>query len=155
MGTCFVMITGNMLDERFWSKVDKTSTCWNWVSNISYNGYGTFYYNKKLQYSHRLSYESIKGKIPKGLQIDHLCRNRKCVNPDHLEVVTQKENCRRGLAGINQTTKTHCPQGHEYSEENTYIAPRKNRSPDRHCRICTQIRKHQFNQRKKMELVLL
>ena len=81
--------------ERFWSKVDKTDTCWNWIAGRS-NGYGMIQINKKHKYAHRVSYEIFKGDIPEGLELDHLCRNRKCVNPDHLEAVSSRENTMRG-----------------------------------------------------------
>lgn len=89
--------------------------------------------------SHRFSYELLKDKIPKGLQIDHLCRNRKCVNSDHLETVTQRENSRRGNVGLFQRNITHCPQGHEYDEKNTVIVICKNGNYKRRCRTCAKI----------------
>lgn len=140
--------------ENFWSKVEKTDSCWNWIGSISKSGYGKFTLNQKPSYAHRASYELIKGKIPDGLQIDHLCRNRKCVNPEHLEVVTQQENKKRGLAGfitgLKQRAKTHCPQGHEYSKENTYFSKHK-KGNKRHCRICKQISYH--TRKLKMEII--
>ncbi len=94
-------------DARFWSKVNKTTDCWLWTGTIlkssvqSRNGYGLFHPRQRegspnLVYAHRYAYEAIKGPIPAGLQIDHLCRVHNCVNPDHLEAVTQLENMRRG-----------------------------------------------------------
>lgn len=128
--------------ERFWSKVDKTNSCWEWTA-YTRNGYGQFRLNKKTKFAHRIAYELIKGKIPIGLVIDHLCRNTSCVNPEHLEAVPQKENVKRGLTGKNrglqQKSKTHCPQGHEYSKENTYVWKNEGRK----CRICINQRKKQ------------
>ena len=88
--------------------------------------------------AHRVSYEMAKGKIPDGLQLDHLCRMTLCVNPSHLEPVTPKENIRRGetaeVARLTQLSKTHCPQGHPYSGENLYLKPNGRRE----CRQCVR-----------------
>jgi hypothetical protein len=97
------------------------SGCWIWLGYISENGYGRFSPKWKVAplYAHRASYEIYKGSIPYGLTVDHLCRVRCCVNPDHLEVVTQHENLRRGTAWLYNKNKTHCKQGHTFSPENT------------------------------------
>lgn len=89
----------------------------------------------RLNQAHRLMFELHRGPIPTGLQIDHLCRQPLCVNPDHLEPVTSAENTRRGKALI-----THCPAGHPYDDANTYLAERPTGSA-RHCRTCLAIRK--------------
>ena len=93
-------------------------------------------------YAHRLAYELVKGPISDGLQIDHLCRNRACINPDHLEAVTQRENILRGegVAALN-ARKTHCPQGHAYDEENTLILTGR-QAGARRCQICARDRKY-------------
>lgn len=96
--------------NRFLAKVNDTGDCWEWQASISPDGYGYFFLNGKLRQAHRASYELFVGPIPPGLHIDHLCTNRKCVNPQHLEPVTQKENNARTVARI-----THCPAGHDYS----------------------------------------
>jgi len=125
------------IEQRFWEKVDKTSSCWNWTAYKNKDGYGRFGVKSSSPIAaHRFSYELHKGKIPKGLTIDHLCRNRKCVNPDHLEIVTQRENTLRGNGvGVINARKTHCKRGHEYTPENTLI---RNDNGGRRCRICIQ-----------------
>src|SRR5580698_2584776 len=81
--------------QRFWRLVEKTESCWNWKGGKT-NGYGCFQIAKVNFRAHRLAYELLRGPIPTGLHLDHLCRNRSCVNPDHLEPVTQRENTLRG-----------------------------------------------------------
>ena len=128
-----------VLDEkakkRFFDKVvvDPETGCHNWTGGQNGKGYGLFSIGVKKYYAHRVAYELAKGKIPEGLEIDHLCRVRDCVNPDHLEAVTHKENLHRGetFAAAN-AAKTHCPQGHPLSGDNLYVDPRGRRE----CRTC-------------------
>lgn len=126
------------MNERFINKINRINGCWIWTAGISAGGYGVFWNGKKQVYAHRYSYEFYKGEIPQGLEIDHLCRNRNCVNPKHLEAVTRSVNTKRGLIPKilreRQKTKTHCPKGHEYNYKNTYHRPGK--PEDRDCRIC-------------------
>lgn len=107
--------------ERFWQYVivDHKTKCWNWISNKSNVGYGLFRYKKQFVSTHRFAYEVNKGKIQKGMTLDHLCRNRSCCNPEHLEKVTSKENTLRGfgITGKN-ARKTHCIKGHDLTMEN-------------------------------------
>lgn len=90
--------------ERFWEKVKKTDGCWIWTASIYGKGYGKYTVRGKHYAAHRYAYELIKGKIPDGMQLDHLCRNKLCVNPDHLEPVTNAENQRRAIAAIGHWT---------------------------------------------------
>jgi hypothetical protein len=127
--------------DRFMRRVDRDSSgCWLWAGPISERGYGYVSTgsrrtrNKGYKRAHRIAYLLFVGPIPDGLQLDHLCRVRHCVNPGHLEPVTREENQRRGLSG-NLTT--HCPHGHGYTPENTRIS----RSGRRNCRACQRIRK--------------
>lgn len=86
--------------------------CWEWVGSMGMTGYGHWRHGN-TGLAHRAVYQSIKGPIPNGLTLDHLCRNRKCVNPDHLEPVTIKQNVLRGTSfAAKNATKTHCPKGH-------------------------------------------
>jgi len=126
-----------LLDNRFWSKVDKTDFCWNWIGCLYLNGYGQFWSKGKKILAHRFSYEFLKEKIPKGLEIDHLCRNRKCVNPEHLEAVTHQQNMLRGTLA----QRTHCINGHEYVIENTYFR----KSGGKQCRTCSKLQNHNWH----------
>lgn len=121
------------LSARFWSKVDKSGDCWVWTSAHFPNGYGTFGIGGRSFLVHRLSYTWSVGPIPDGLIIDHLCRNRACVRPSHLEPVTYSENLRRGVGcGAYNAAKTHCKMGHPFNETNT----RTSADGGRRCRIC-------------------
>ena len=127
-----------MLGERFWSKVDKTDPtgCWLWMAAQRGRGYGCFTIGKgKPRYAHRLSYEETKGAIPRGLDIDHLCRNHLCVNPDHLEAVTRAENLRRGVGfPAEEFRRMCCPKGHPLSGAN--LDPYSLRRGHRVCKTC-------------------
>ena len=133
--------------DKFWSKVDKTDSCWNWMGYKN-KGYGRFRLDKNLVLSHRFAYELVKGKIPTNKQIDHLCKNPSCVNPEHLEAVTQQENMRRSfcISTIN-AKKTHCPKGHELKGDNLTNYPL--RRGYRECKICTKKYMKEYYERKK------
>ena len=125
--------------DRFWARVQKQeSGCWIWLGAILTDGYGSFRPGGGRQIlAHRYAYKDQLGSIPTGLQLDHLCRVRACVNPAHLEPVTGRVNVLRGQTFVAENiAKTHCPYGHEYSPENTYTW-RRHRS----CRACASIRK--------------
>lgn len=126
--------------DRFLSKVNKSGECWLWTGSIDKYGYGEFWFDGRTQRAHRVSHMLFVGSIPSGLQVDHGCRVRSCVNPAHLEAVTQKINIQRGMAGkasaVKQLAKTHCPKKHEYTEENTRLT----KSGHRVCRECERTR---------------
>ena len=111
------------IEERFHSRyrVDEMTRCWNWTGALSAGSYGSIYKDGRMQKAHRVSYELLRGAIPHGLQLDHLCRNRRCVNPAHLEPVTASENILRSPLLDRQSHKTHCPSGHPYSGDNLII----------------------------------
>lgn len=116
------------MQASFWNKVKKTDTCWLWTGALDSSGYGNVQIKNKMLKAHRVSYGIDK--IPKGLQLDHLCRVRHCVRPEHLEPVTQAENLKRGVH--YQKNKKRCPQGHSYNYKNTHITTRG----WRRCRAC-------------------
>ena len=106
--------------------------CWQWPHGHTAGGYGTVTYQKQGWYTHRLAYVIAVGPIPVGFDVDHLCRNRGCWNPAHLEAVSHAENMRRGAWAL----KTHCPAGHSYADHARARAPGKGRD----CAICHRIR---------------
>jgi hypothetical protein len=102
------LTTGEGNTARFWSKVDRTGDCWKWTAGLTGSGYGRFRWDGGEVAAHRFAYELLVGAIPDGLQIDHLCRNRACVNPAHMEPITQRENILRGVgrAALNAPRRT-------------------------------------------------
>ena len=146
------------MDEYFWNRVTKTDTCWLWVGSIKWNGYGDIRYKA----GHKVAHHYLVGAAPPGLDWDHVCHDqdatckggitclhRRCVNPDHLELVTRGINLARGrhdyiAQGAFNRRKTHCPQGHEYSTENTRVKP----NGWRDCRECKRVSER--NRRKRI-----
>lgn len=108
--------------------------CWLWGAYVSENGYGKIGFEGKTLYAHRVAYELLRGPISDDFELDHLCKVRSCVNPDHLEPVSRLENVRRSSVA----NKTSCKNGHPFSEENTWVE--KNGS--RHCRECARLRSY-------------
>ena len=130
------------IEVYFWERVSKQSNgCWLWTGALTGDGYGIL----RRQTMHRWSYEKHRGEIPEGLEVDHLCSVRNCVNPDHMELVTHRENVQRsymrgkhdhrlGNLGKHKAAKTHCPQGHAYAGENLLI---DKYTGARRCKACT------------------
>lgn len=120
--------------------VDHTTACWLWTGALSDGGYARLCVNNRDTRAHRASYEAYVGPIPSGMQIDHLCRVRRCINPSHLEPVTGSENCKRSTVGMRiaqrQRDKTHCPRGHEYAGDNLITW----KGSGRKCRVCENTR---------------
>jgi HNH endonuclease len=120
---------------RFWSKVEKTlNGCWLWGGSRSAAGYGMFYVGAGGRtLAHRYAYELVRGGVPHGRELDHLCRNPACVNPEHLEPVTHRTNVLRGTSpSALSATSSSCPNGHEYTPETTWLTP----SGGRRCLTC-------------------
>ena len=134
--------------QKFWSNINKTETCWLWIGRTKDRNstYGAMSVKGREYPAHRLSYLVLKGDIPKGFVIDHLCRVPACVNPDHLEVVTIRENNLRGIApSSDNARKTHCQHGHPLFGENLYIEPRGFRN----CRECKRKWQREYGARRR------
>ena len=141
-------------EDVFWGRVEKRALgeCWVWKGAPIKNGYGQ-YRRKGTRscYVHRLVYEALVGPIPEGKFLDHLCRNRLCVNPGHLEIVTNRENVLRGVGptAVN-AQKTHCKRGHPLEGENLYLY----KDGRRDCRQCMHIRGREYYIQKGRDIYL-
>ena len=125
--------------ERFDMKweLDPVTGCWEWTAWRHHSGYGVFYEGRKQRAAHRIGYQLYVGPIPEGLELDHLCRNRGCVNPEHLEPVTHRENTLRGESEPAKNARmTECPKGHKLQGDNLI----RMKDGRRQCRICTGTR---------------
>lgn len=144
-------------DWCFWQKVNKDGNshptlgpCWEWTGYVAEHGYGKFARDGVKLYAHRIAYEMKVGPIPEGLELDHLCRVRHCVNPGHLEPVPHVVNTLRGVspAAVN-AQKTACVNGHEFTPENTIFVPHSSRKrPARVCRTCKNQRNREWARRR-------
>lgn len=145
-----------VVDERFWSKVDAAGDCWEWSGGHTSQGYGEVTRGGRLQLAHRYAYELLVGPIPVGLQIDHLCRNRGCLNPDHLEPVSRRTNLMRSWVGASAVNarKTACPKGHAYDEANTMRVRRPQGGWARRCRVCSNENRRQWEAERRRVLRL-
>ena len=137
VGTTPLRIHGDD-EKRFWSYVER-GECWLWRGTLNRKGYAQWRVKKGQAYVHRWAYERWVGPISEGLQLDHLCRVRNCVNPAHLEPVTPWENTHRS-PGLTNATKTHCAQGHAYVPENI--------SMQRGKRVCKECQRQRSRKRK-------
>lgn len=148
------------LPARFWDKCipEPNSGCWLWFGALESGGYGCIgigsrkLKTNKIERAHRLAYMALVGDIPKGLELDHLCRVRCCCNPSHLEPVTRQINVIRGLVPTVSSeynrVKTHCPKGHPYDGNNLYVRPANSKTPGRDCKACKMEAWHRWYSRK-------
>ncbi len=134
-----------MSPDHFWARTRRTAAgCWEWAGQRR-KGYGRVSHNGRTMQAHRLAYMLAHGPIPPGLTIDHLCRNRACVNPAHLEAVTIRVNILRGMSPpAKNARKTHCVRGHLLAGSNLL----KHALPWRRCRACRHLRYNQRQQRR-------
>lgn len=129
--------------DAFWARVgppDPETGCLPWIGHVAKSGYGAYPHRGSQIRAHRVAYAEAHGSVPEGKILDHLCRNRSCVNPDHLEAVDNWTNVQRGNSPVAlNARKTHCVNGHEFTPENTYVPPK--RPTQRYCRTCKRIKK--------------
>jgi len=131
----------NNPERSFLSNTERINGCLVWTGCRSLNGYGRMAVRGRSEYAHRYAYQRVHGEIPDGFDLDHLCRNRPCVDVAHLELVTRQVNLLRGeTITAKNAAKTHCINGHEYTDNNTYRRP----TGSRECRRCIRERKRRI-----------
>lgn len=135
--------------DRLGPKIEVTGFCWLWTARCNKAGYGTTKVERKHWLAHRMIYTLLVGPIPDELHLDHLCRVHNCVNPDHLEPVTCKENVIRGFAA---RMTPFCPMGHRYTPENTYMERRAGKTDIRRCRKCRRVHQKRTDNKRKLGL---
>ena len=143
------------LPGRFWAKISRGvgTGCWLWTGSLSVGGYGRYAVNRRPKTAHRVIFEALVHSVEPPLDLDHLCRVRRCVNPEHLEPVTRSENTLRGLlpsvvaAGNRRAAAlaTHCANGHLYTPSNLYVAP----GGQRRCRTCRRANDRLYQERQR------
>lgn len=127
---------------------EPNSGCLIWLGAVVRGGYGTIKIEGKRRVAHGIAYELHKGIVPAGLELDHLCRTPSCINPNHLEAVTHRENMLRGnTLAAHHAAQTHCLRGHELTEENTYLRVSRN---GRYCRICGNARAKKYRAKRRV-----
>jgi len=129
--------------QKFWSNVEKTDSCWLWTASINTQGYGNITRQYKKILAHRYSYEHSNGFIPSGHEIDHLCENKICVKPDHLVAITRSDHAKHTAQMIRKMSleRTHCANGHELNDENSYLYSRPNGAEGNVRRVCRSCKK--------------
>jgi hypothetical protein len=146
-----LMTLSDALGVEFVSKIFVTETCWLWTGPALPTGYGRTGVTGRGKYAHRVVYEAVKGRIPDGLTVDHLCGRPACVNPDHLEAVTLRENILRGTGpAARNARKTHCRNGHPLTGDNVKVYTKPNHSqPGRYCRMCQRMNEQRYAERRR------
>lgn len=131
--------------KRLEIRTDRTGECWLWTGRLNSYGYAEMKLDGRYQMAHRVAYQQIVGPIPEGLQLDHLCRVRHCVNPAHLEPVTNRENSLRGEGpAARNARKRTCHRGHPFDQDNTLVS-----GGSRRCRACARIASKAYRERRK------
>jgi len=139
---------GKPLEVRLFENVSVPSlwgACWPWKGCLNRNGYATLKVGGKTRAAYKISYVMAYGEIATGLELDHLCRVRSCVNPLHLEAVTHEVNSLRGESfAATHARQTHCVRGHEFTPANTYMSPARGRRDARRCRECRRLQGQKY-----------